>query len=64
MFIDSSASFIKKILTTAPPAFGDAEAVTIASDLYGIDGNVRSLVSERDQNFQIASIDARVMSLS
>ncbi len=37
------------------PAFSDAEAIAVARDHYGLDVTVRSLVSERDQNFQLLS---------
>jgi Ser/Thr protein kinase RdoA (MazF antagonist) len=57
MFMDSSATVIKKILTTTPPAFADAGAAKIALDLYGIDGVVQPLVSERDQNFKLRCRD-------
>ena len=52
-----SQTIIQKMLTTIPPAFSDARASAIAADLYGISGNVRSLVSERDQNFQLTAKD-------
>ncbi len=57
MSMDSSANFIKKILTTTPPALAAAEAEKIARDLYGIDGVVQPLVSERDQNFKLRCPD-------
>ncbi len=57
MFMDSSPAVIKKILTTSPPVFDDAAATKVALDTYGIDGVVRSLVSERDQNFKLRSRD-------
>lgn len=50
-----SQTIIQKLLTTVPPAFSDTQASTIAADLYGISGNVRPLVSERDQNFQLTA---------
>jgi Ser/Thr protein kinase RdoA (MazF antagonist) len=50
-----SNTIIQKILTTIPPAFSDSQASAIAADLYEISGNVRSLVSERDQNFQLTA---------
>lgn len=52
-----SQAIIQKMLTTVPPAFSGARASAIAAGLYGISGNVRSLVSERDQNFQLTSQD-------
>jgi Ser/Thr protein kinase RdoA (MazF antagonist) len=52
-----SQTIIQKMLTTTPPAFSNAGASAIAADLYGINGNVRSLVSERDQNFQLTAQD-------
>ncbi len=55
--MDSSANFIKKILTTTPPALAAAEAVKIARDLYGIDGVAGPLDSERDQNFDLRCPD-------
>lgn len=53
MFMESSQSVIKKILTTAPPSFSIAEAARIALDQYGIDAVLHPLVSERDQNFRL-----------
>lgn len=55
MKTDSSQTVIQKILTTMPPAFSEAEAAAIAADQYGISGNVRPLVSERDQNYQLTA---------
>jgi len=52
-----SQTIIQQMLTTMPPAFSDARASAIANDLYGISGNVRPLVSERDQNFQLTAQD-------
>jgi Ser/Thr protein kinase RdoA (MazF antagonist) len=39
------------ILDTQPPGFSPGEALQIARDLYGLDGKVSPLDSERDQNF-------------
>jgi Ser/Thr protein kinase RdoA (MazF antagonist) len=39
------------------PALSDAAAITIAREIYGLDVTVRSLVSERDQNFQMRSAE-------
>ncbi len=41
------------------PALGDAAAVTLARERYGLDVSVRALVSERDQNFQMRGADGR-----
>ena len=57
MKTECSQSIIKKMLTTIPPAFSDTQASAITADLYGIYGNVRALVSERDQNFQLTTQD-------
>lgn len=35
------------------PAFSDEKAIEIARDVYGLNVSVKSLVSERDQNFQL-----------
>jgi len=42
------------VLRAAPPRFTPEEAAAIAADLFGIAGTAVPLVSERDQNFQIA----------
>lgn len=39
------------ILDTQPPGFSEVEALQISWDLYGLDGNISPLDSERDQNF-------------
>lgn len=39
------------------PALTDAAAIAIVSERYGLDVSVRSLVSERDQNFQMRGVD-------
>ncbi len=48
---------ILQMLTTTPPAFSRAGAASIAKQHYGIEGRVKSLVSERDQNFRITNTD-------
>src|SRR5690242_18959133 len=37
------------------PAFSVSDAARIARDLYGVDGQLRALEGERDQNFHISS---------
>jgi len=59
MFTESSQSVIGRILTTTPPSFSDAEAAKIALARYGIEGAVRPLVSERDQNFSLHRPDGK-----
>jgi 4-aminobutyrate aminotransferase-like enzyme/Ser/Thr protein kinase RdoA (MazF antagonist) len=41
------------ILDTQPPFFSTEEVLEVARDLYGIDGTISPLDSERDQNFRI-----------
>jgi Ser/Thr protein kinase RdoA (MazF antagonist) len=41
------------------PAFSEKEAIAVALDRYGLDVSVRSLVSERDQNFHLLATDGR-----
>jgi len=41
------------ILGTQPPFFSTEEALELARDLYGLDGTISQLDSERDQNFRI-----------
>ena len=55
MKAESSQIIIKKMLTTTPPAFSDADAMTVATRHYGINGTVHPLVSERDQNFRLTT---------
>jgi len=47
------------MLTTTPPAFSMAEAVSVAADHYGIHATVHPLVSERDQNFRLDARDGK-----
>jgi 4-aminobutyrate aminotransferase-like enzyme/Ser/Thr protein kinase RdoA (MazF antagonist) len=44
-----------RILDTKPPGFSKEEALGIAGELYGLEGVISSLESERDQNFRIDS---------
>ena len=55
MKAESSQIIIKKMLTTTPPAFSDADAMAVAARHYGIEGTVHTLVSERDQNFRLST---------
>ncbi len=48
---------IQKLLTATPPAFSAGGAVSIAASHYGIQAQVRPLVSDRDQNFQLNAHD-------
>ena len=41
------------ILSTQPPRFTNGEVLEFARDLYGLDGAISQLDSERDQNFRI-----------
>jgi 4-aminobutyrate aminotransferase-like enzyme/Ser/Thr protein kinase RdoA (MazF antagonist) len=41
------------ILNTQPPSFSTADVLEFARDLYGLDGAISLLGSERDQNFRI-----------
>ncbi len=54
-----SETIIRRMLTTTPPAFSHTEVITIASRQYGIDAQVKPLVSERDQNFRLDATDGR-----
>ena len=51
---NASATNDIKFMDRNPPAFSEAEAQTMARDLFGLEGSFRSLVSERDQNFHIS----------
>jgi len=42
-----------KFLDRNPPAFRDEEVRRIATELFGLDGEIKPLISERDQNFRI-----------
>jgi 4-aminobutyrate aminotransferase-like enzyme len=42
-----------KFLNRNPPIFPDQAVRRIAEDLYGLEGEFKSLISERDQNFRI-----------
>ncbi|MBE2222429.1 MAG: phosphotransferase, partial [Anaerolineae bacterium] len=41
------------------PQFTDQQAVQIAADLFGIDGRVKALPSERDRNYRLISNNGR-----
>ena len=56
---NSTQAEIEKLLTTTPPAFSAADAVSIAASHYGIKAQVRSLVSDRDQNFRLDADDGK-----
>lgn len=63
MHTGSTKYVIQQILTTTPPAFSASDAVTMATRYYGIDAQVRPLVSERDQNFRLDTMDGRAYTL-
>ena len=54
---EASQTTIQKMLTTTPPAFSNADAAKIAVGHYGINAQIRPLVSERDQNFALSTAD-------
>jgi hydroxylysine kinase len=56
---DSKQTIIQNMLTTTPPAFSMAAAVSVAADHYGIHATVHPLVSERDQNFRLDTHDGK-----
>jgi len=57
MKAETPQTTIQKMLTTTPPAFSKAEAVKIVAAHYGVDTQIRPLVSERDQNFALSTAD-------
>jgi 4-aminobutyrate aminotransferase-like enzyme/Ser/Thr protein kinase RdoA (MazF antagonist) len=54
------------VLAAAPPDLTTAEAAQIARTIYGLEGTMRPLVSERDQNFLLADASGgeRVLKVS
>jgi Ser/Thr protein kinase RdoA (MazF antagonist) len=56
---NSTQAEIEKLLTTTPPAFSAADAVSIAASHYGIKAQVRPLVSDKDQNFRLDADDGK-----
>lgn len=48
---------IGALLASSPPVLSDGDAAALARDLYGIDGKVRRLTSERDTNFHLLADD-------
>lgn len=44
-------------IAAEPPRLSDADAIAIVKEHYGLDVTVRTLVSERDQNFEISTVD-------
>ena len=63
MQTDSAHAIIQQMLTTTPPAFSNSDAIRIATVHYGIDSRVRLLVSERDQNFLLDTVDGKRFTL-
>ena len=57
MQTNATQSTIQKLLTTTPPAFSASESLAIAARNYGINGQVRPLVSDKDQNFRLIADD-------
>jgi len=55
MNTESTRTSIQMLMTTTPPAFSDADAAKIAADYFGINAHIRTLVSERDQNFGLST---------
>lgn len=55
MNTESSQTIIQQMLTTTPPDFSCVDATALAADLYGIEAIAQTLVSERDQNFQLTA---------
>lgn len=55
----ASQSIIEQMLTSTPPAFSHEDIVAIANRHYGINAGVKSLVSERDQNFRLDADNGR-----
>ena len=45
------------VLEQVAPCIPDEDAIAIAKDRYGLDVTVRSLISERDQNFRMRATD-------
>lgn len=40
-----------RLLSTSPPSFSEAEVACILRDQFGIEGSLKVLISERDQNY-------------
>jgi len=59
MNTELSQTIIQKMLTTTPPTCSDADALGIADKHFGIKADLQRLVSERDQNFRLATEDGR-----
>ncbi|MDH4073958.1 MAG: phosphotransferase [Gammaproteobacteria bacterium] len=47
------------VIAAEPPAFSDADAIAIVQEHWGLVAAVKSLVSERDQNFRVRTDDGR-----
>ena len=45
------------VMESAPPSFGLPDAERLAAELFGLKGQAKALVSERDQNFLIRTPD-------
>ena len=46
-----------QVVATAPPTLPDSLAIAILLDHWNIDGVLRPLVSDRDQNFRVDTPD-------
>ena len=48
---------MSNVFNTPPPKFNEAQVVEILSEHYGINGSIKELISDRDQNFKIITKD-------
>ena len=46
-----------KFINRTPPGFSEEQVRRIAAEIYGLEGEYKALVSERDQNFRITTAD-------
>ena len=47
------------VIDTSAPQLSDAEVALLVKTEYGLDGQLRSLLSERDQNFRLTANDGQ-----
>ncbi len=59
MQADPTQTQIQQMLTTEPPTFSIADAANVASRNFNIEGSIKPLVSERDQNFRVETANGQ-----
>jgi Ser/Thr protein kinase RdoA (MazF antagonist) len=56
---DDLQAVVRRMLTATPPTLTEKEAAQIANRHFGIEGRLKPLVSDRDQNFMLEAVDGQ-----